>query len=108
MLRFAADGILSFSSKPLQISTKIGIFTSCLSLIGIFYALVMRLLTSAWVEGWTTLLITVLFIGGVQLISIGIIGEYIGRIYEESKNRPLYLIQEYIGSNKSDNKRDNI
>lgn len=108
MLRFATDGILSFSSKPLQISTKIGIFTSCLSLIGIFYALVMRLLTSDWVEGWTTLLITFLFIGGVQLISIGIIGEYIGRIYEESKNRPLYLIQEYIGSNKLDNNRDNI
>ena len=101
MLRFATDGILSFSSKPLQISTNLGIAASCLSLVGIVYAVVMRLTTSNWVEGWTTLLIAVLFLGGVQLISLGIIGEYIGRIYQESKGRPLYVVRKRIGFERS-------
>lgn len=101
MLRFATDGILSFSSKPLQISTNLGIAASFLSLVGIVYAVVMRLTTSNWVEGWTTLLIAVLFLGGVQLISLGIIGEYIGRIYEESKGRPLYVVRKRIGFERS-------
>lgn len=97
MLRFATDGILSFSSKPLQASTNMGLLAAALSLLGIAYAIMMRVLTSTWVEGWTALMIAVLFIGGVQLISIGIIGEYVGRIYEEVKGRPLYIVRERIG-----------
>ena len=97
MVRFALDGILSFSSKPLQISTNLGLIAAGLALVGIVYAVVMRLLTSVWVEGWTALMIAVLFMGGVQLISIGVIGEYIGRIYEESKRRPLYTVKESLG-----------
>jgi len=97
MVRFALDGILSFSSKPLQISTNLGLIAAGLALLGIGYAVVMRLLTSVWVEGWTALMIAVLFMGGVQLISIGVIGEYIGRIYEESKRRPLYTVKESLG-----------
>lgn len=97
MVRFALDGILSFSSKPLQLSINLGLLAAGLALLGIVYAVVMRLLTSIWVEGWTALMIAVLFMGGVQLISIGVIGEYIGRIYEESKRRPLYTIKESIG-----------
>lgn len=60
----------------------------------------MRLFTDIWVEGWTAIMLAILFIGGVQLISIGILGEYIGRIYNESKQRPLYVVQEYIGFHK--------
>ena len=97
MLRFAADGILSFSTKPLQMSVAMGMFCASLALLGIFYALFMRLFTNIWVEGWTALMIAVLFIGGVQLISLGILGEYVGRIYNETKQRPLYVVQEYLG-----------
>ncbi|WP_247869515.1 glycosyltransferase family 2 protein [Herbaspirillum sp. ST 5-3] len=101
MLRFATDGILSFSTKPLQISVAMGMFSASLALLGIFYVLFLRLFTSIWVEGWTAIMIAVLFMGGVQLISVGILGEYVGRIYNEIKNRPLYVVQEYLGFEKS-------
>ncbi len=97
MLRFATDGILSFSTKPLQISIGLGMFCAILAIIGILYSLYLRMFTSHWVEGWTALMITILFLGGVQLISIGILGEYVGRIYNESKQRPLYIVEEYLG-----------
>jgi polyisoprenyl-phosphate glycosyltransferase len=97
MLRFAIDGILSFSTKPLQMSVGLGMLCAVVALAGILYALVIRLFTRNWVEGWTTVVIAVLFIGGVQLICVGILGEYIGRIYSEVKNRPLYVVQEYRG-----------
>ncbi len=97
MLRFATDGILSFSTKPLQLSVGMGMICALVSLLGILYALYLRLFTYTWVEGWTALMIAVLFIGGVQLISVGILGEYVGRIYNEIKSRPLYVVQEYFG-----------
>jgi glycosyltransferase involved in cell wall biosynthesis len=97
MIRFATDGILSFSTKPLQLSVVLGLCCAAVSMLGIFYALIMRIFTNVWVEGWTALMITVLFIGGVQLVSVGIIGEYIGRIYNEIKKRPLYVVDEYMG-----------
>lgn len=100
MLRFATDGILSFSTKPLQLSIGLGMFSSFLALTGIFYALGLRIFTNVWVPGWTAMMIAVLFMGGVQLVCIGIIGEYIGRIYHESKQRPLYVVQEYLGFNE--------
>jgi glycosyltransferase involved in cell wall biosynthesis len=101
MLRFATDGILSFSTKPLQISVGVGMISAVIALIGIMYALFLRIFTSTWVEGWTALMIAFLFIGGVQLVCIGILGEYIGRIYNEIKNRPLYVVQEYVGFSES-------
>ncbi|SMC26525.1 dolichol-phosphate mannosyltransferase [Andreprevotia lacus DSM 23236] len=97
MLKFATDGIMSFSSKPLQMSIGLGMAAASLSLFGILYALFLRVFTNVWVEGWTALMIAVLFIGGVQLVCVGILGEYIGRIYSEVKRRPLYVVQEYIG-----------
>ena len=97
MAAFATDGILSFSIKPLRLATTMGFLTSGLAILGILYALVLRLWTSYWVSGWTLLIISVLFLGGVQLICLGIIGEYVGRIYSESKRRPLYVIGEALG-----------
>jgi len=91
------DGILSFSTKPLKISVAMGLASSCLSLLAIVYVLFQRLFTNTWVPGWAGIMIAVLFMGGVQLISVGILGEYIGRIYNEVKNRPLYVVQEYWG-----------
>ncbi|WP_323034757.1 glycosyltransferase family 2 protein [Pararhodobacter sp.] len=97
MIRYALDGILSFSIKPLQLAVGLGLMTVCLSVIGIIYALILRIFTSVWVEGWTALMIAVLFLGGVQLLSLGIIGEYIGRIYAEVQRRPLYVVRNRIG-----------
>ena len=105
MLHFAADGIVSFSLAPLKLATWTGFAASGVALAGIVYALVLRLFTSIWVSGWTALFIAVLFIGGVQLISLGIIGEYIGRIYGESKARPLYLVRERLGFDASGSDR---
>lgn len=102
MLKFAADGIVSFSTKPLRIATNLGLMASALALLGILYAVIMRIFTSTWVEGWTGLIIAILFIGGVQLISLGVIGEYLGRVYEEVKNRPLFVLREKIGFPDSD------
>jgi dolichol-phosphate mannosyltransferase len=97
MLRFATDGIFSFSTVPLRLATWIGLCTAALSILGIVYSIVMRLLTDIWVPGWTLLFIALLLIGGVQLISLGIIGEYLGRVYGEVKRRPLYLMKERLG-----------
>jgi len=96
MILFALEGITSFSRKPLQISSLIGGFASIIALIGIFYVLCIRLLTNNWVEGWAWLALIILMSSGLQLLSIGIMGEYLGRIYIESKNRPLYLVDERI------------
>ena len=101
MLGFATDGILSFSTKPLQMSVGLGMLSAIVSLVGILYALGLRLYTNIWVEGWTALMIAVLFLGGVQLICLGILGEYIGKIYNEVKQRPLYVVQEYSGFNQA-------
>jgi dolichol-phosphate mannosyltransferase len=97
MLRFAMDGIASFSVKPLTLATWAGFTVSVLSLLGISYVLAKRLFTDDFVPGWTALMIAVLFIGGVQLIALGIMGEYVGRIYGEAKRRPLYLLRERLG-----------
>ncbi|HYF39684.1 MAG TPA: glycosyltransferase family 2 protein [Gemmatimonadales bacterium] len=97
MVRFALDGILSFSIKPLRLSTLLGFVSAGLALVVILYALALRLFTDQWVPGWTALIIAILFLGGAQLLSLGIIGEYIGRLYGEAKRRPLYLVQETLG-----------
>lgn len=97
MIKFAFDGILSFSKKPLQLSILFGFACSFIALMGIVYSVYVRLMTNEWVEGWATIFIAILFLGGVQLISIGILGEYIGRIYDETKNRPMYILAKKNG-----------
>ena len=97
MLRFAFDGIVSFSVKPLRLSTLMGFVSAGMALLAIIYALAMRLFTQRWVTGWTALIIAILFLGGAQLISLGIIGEYVGRLYGEAKRRPLYLVRQTLG-----------
>ncbi len=94
MLKFAQDGITGFSYFPLQIATYLGFFAAGLSVVGIPLVMILRLAGSHFFEGQTTTLISVLFLGGVQLISLGILGEYIGRIYDEVKGRPLYVVRD--------------
>ena len=96
MVAFALDGIISFSSKPLRIAMTLGVMCSLLACLGILYAIYMRIFTSIWVEGWTALMIAVLFIGGIQLIALGVIGEYLARVYTESKSRPLYVVNDRL------------
>jgi dolichol-phosphate mannosyltransferase len=97
MLRFAIDGILSFSARPLQLSVVLGAVSAALALLVICYSLALRIVTHEWVPGWTALMIAVLFMGGVQLLCVGILGEYVARIYREVKRRPLYVVQETVG-----------
>jgi dolichol-phosphate mannosyltransferase len=94
MLRLAFDGITAFSDKPLKMASAIGILSAIISLLAIIYALFSHFIFDSVVSGWTSLIISVLFIGGVQLITIGIIGEYIARINNDVRNRPLYIIDE--------------
>lgn len=94
MLRFALDGITAFSDKPLKIASGLGIFSAIVSLLALIYALVSHFCFNNTITGWTSLILSVLFIGGVQLITIGIIGEYIARINNDVRNRPLYIVEE--------------
>ena len=94
MIKFALTAISSFSTSPLKIASWVGFAASGAAVFGMLYVLGLRMFTSTWVEGWTALMLAVLFIGGIQLLVLGIMGEYIGRIYGEAKRRPLFLIRE--------------
>jgi polyisoprenyl-phosphate glycosyltransferase len=97
MLRFAMNGLFSFSFVPLQLASFLGFSVSFLSFAYLLYAVYLKLFTTQVVQGWASVIVAVLFMGGVQLVSLGIIGEYIGRIYEEVKQRPLYLVETAAG-----------
>lgn len=94
MMKLALTAITGFSYVPLQIATYMGFISAGISLIAIPVVILMRMLGSQQFTGQATTLIAVLFLGGVQLISLGILGEYIGRIYDEVKGRPLYIVSE--------------
>jgi dolichol-phosphate mannosyltransferase len=94
MLRLALDGITSFSNFPLKFATIAGFLVSGISFLLMLYALYSRFITRDYEPGWASLMLTILFIGGIQLIGIGIIGEYISRISENVRNRPLYIISD--------------
>ncbi|MGA9639883.1 MAG: glycosyltransferase family 2 protein [Terriglobales bacterium] len=97
MVKFAVDGILSFSIVPLRLATFLGLAASVSALIGAMVVAVLALAQKLHPAGWMAVLLAGLFIGGVQLICLGIVGEYLGRIYGESKRRPLYLVRETCG-----------
>lgn len=97
MVRFAADGIVSFSTRPLHMASWLGLAAVLVGFVMAIWALVEQLIAGRVVEGWTWLMIAVLFIGGIQLVTLGIIGEYVGRIYDEVRRRPLYLVDQVEG-----------
>jgi len=94
MLRFAFDAITSFSTLPLKLLIYIGFFTSFLGFTGVCYIIYIKYFTNVTITGWSSIMVTVLLLGGIQLITLGIMGEYIGRLSEESKKRPLYIIEK--------------
>ena len=111
MINFAMDGVTSFSTIPLQIATWLGYFASLLAFLYAISVFVQKILGYT-VQGWATIMVGVLFLGGVQLICLGIIGEYIGRIFNEIKQRPIYIVDELyagdrgsIGNKVSDGRR---
>ncbi len=97
MLALAKDGLLGFSTKPLQLATKLGFVTSSLAVLYSLYAIIHKLTGGYTVTGWTSMAVVVTFLGGMQLVVLGILGEYIGRVHEEVKGRPLYIIKELHG-----------
>ena len=97
MIKLAKDGIFSFSTKPLKFVTKLGIVSIFISILILIYSLLSFIFDwNNLTAGWTSIMVTVTFFAGVQLLSLGMISEYIGRIYEESKNRPSYIINKKI------------
>lgn len=97
MLRLAANGILSFSRVPLQVILGLGLFFSVVSFVGILAVLYETLVLHTTVRGWSSLMSAILFMGGIQLVCLGMIGSYVGRIFDEVRARPLYFIQEIQG-----------
>lgn len=108
MMKFAMDGITSFSVKPLRLATYIGFALSICSFLYLMVVLFQALFTDTTQPGWASTVAINLFFNGIMLILLGIIGEYIGRIYDESKDRPLYIVREVIGfDQEQEGQRDN-
>lgn len=98
LFSLAMDGITSFTNVPLRISTIVGFIVSMLAFVYMLYVFIKALIWGDPVQGYPSMVILLLFLGGIQLLSLGIIGEYIGRIYNETKNRPEYLVREFNGN----------
>jgi len=97
MVNFAMEGITSFSIKPLRLASYLGFITAFVGFLGIIYAVLGKiLLPSYWVTGWTAIFVGIMFMGGIQLLTVGIIGEYMGKIYQEVQGRPRFLIKEKV------------
>jgi len=96
MVRFALDGIASFSIRPLRLITVVGFVLFLLSLIGIVWVVIEKFILGNAVQGWASTMVSIYFIGGIQVMSLGVIGEYIGRTFQESKGRPRYIIDKEI------------
>ena len=99
MLAFAIEGITSLSIKPIRLVTTLGVFVCLLSLIPLFYSLI-QWLNGNTIQGWTTLILSIWTLGGIQILCIGVIGEYIGKIYLETKNRPRFTIEAFLNDEK--------
>jgi dolichol-phosphate mannosyltransferase len=103
LLRYAIDAIVSFSYRPLRVAAWLGFVASAIAFaLAVFYLVTFFVFRKQAGSGFTTLILAMLFLGGVQLIAVGILGEYIGRIYEEVKQRPLYVVRERTGFENSD------
>lgn len=103
LLRVAMDGIVSFSLRPLQLATWLGFAAAALAVIYGIYVVLHWIITRDSIEGWSSLMVVMLLLGGTQLVTLGLIGEYIGRTYDEVRGRPLYVVSDMVGF--SDGKR---
>jgi dolichol-phosphate mannosyltransferase len=101
MVTFACDGILSFSKKPLELSLFLGMAVTAIFIFGFLGIITQRIVSGSWISIELIVLAAVCLLGGLQLLCLGILGQYVGRIYSEIKNRPLYIVQEYQGFGES-------
>ena len=101
MVDLALDGLLSFSKSPLRLVTKLGFVVSAVSFLGGVLAVLCKITGVYVVTGWTSMVVAIFFLGGVQLTVLGLIGEYIGRIYEQVKDRPLYIVRNHLDARTS-------
>lgn len=97
LLRLAFDGLVSYSYVPLRMVSNLGLIVSLVALAYMSYLLLARLFGDRTIQGWTSTVVIVLFLGGIQMLALGVIGEYIGRIFEEVKQRPHYIVAEALG-----------
>jgi dolichol-phosphate mannosyltransferase len=105
MLRFALDAVIAFSYRPLRLATSLGLLTSLGGFFYLLYVLYLRLFTDETVQGWTSLIALNLIFNGIVLAILGIMGEYIGRIYDETKARPFYVVREKVGFRLAEDRR---
>jgi polyisoprenyl-phosphate glycosyltransferase len=96
MIKFASDGIIAFSTKPLRFVMTLGFISVLISLFVLFYTIIVKLFGKEVQAGWASIMVAITFFSGIQLLSIGIVGQYIARIYDESKNRPIYIVRETV------------
>jgi len=97
MIKLAVDGITGFSNKPLKLASTLGYIVSCFGFVYLIVILIQKLFTDTTIQGWTSIIGLLLILNGVTLIMLGVLGEYVGRIYDEIKARPVYIIKEKIG-----------
>jgi len=97
LLRLAYDGMVSYSFAPLRLATQLGFVISGVAFALMTYFLALKIFFGISLVGWTSLIVVILFLGGVQLVSLGILGEYVGRIFDEVKRRPLYVVKDLVG-----------
>jgi dolichol-phosphate mannosyltransferase len=102
MIRLAMAAVVSFSSAPLRMATRLGLLISAAGFIYLAYILFARIVLRSTVEGWTSLISVVLILGGVQLVFMGLLGEYLAVIYDEAKRRPLYVLKQPVTGAASD------
>ena len=94
---YAIDGIVAFSTLPLRLSTSTGFITASISIIYLIVVVLQKLIQGIDVPGYATIIVLILFLGGMQLFCLGILGEYLAKVYVQSKNRPIYILKEHLG-----------
>ncbi|MGF9963870.1 glycosyltransferase family 2 protein [Bacillus rhizoplanae] len=102
MIKFASDGIIAFSTKPLRIVMSLGLFSVLISIIVLLYSIIAKFVGNNIQDGWTSIMVAITFFSGIQLLGLGVVGQYIARIYDESKNRPIYITKELVNIDEED------
>ncbi len=102
LFKYAFDGIISFSTFPLKLATGVGLVSAVMSLVYLIVVVLQKLIFGIDIPGYATIVVLVLFLGGMQLFCLGILGEYMGKVYIQSKNRPIYILKEHLGGNEDD------
>lgn len=102
MIKFASDGIFAFSTKPLRMVMTLGLISVLISIAVLIYSVIVKIIGQGLQTGWASLMVTITFFSGMQLLGLGVVGQYIARIYEESKNRPIYVVKETVNIEDDD------